>query len=71
MHPSNVFAQIVVVDGIDTDANNEHPLKAFSLILSTEEGIVICAKDVHSSKALFSISFTEEGINICVNDEHL
>ena len=40
------------------------------LLLSIDDGIVICISDLHALKAEGPISVTEEGIVICDNNEH-
>lgn len=48
--------------------NDEHSLKAKSLIEVTDEGIDIWINDKHLVKVPYSIEVTEGGITICVND---
>ena len=43
---------------------------AFSPIISTDEGIVICFNKSHELKAFPPIIVTDEGIAICFNDMH-
>ena len=59
---SNEFGWILVLYGsIVTSIKLTHPLKQFSPIDSTDDGITICVSDVHSSNNEFSIDFNDEG----------
>ena len=65
--PSNAESLIETINDssfIHTFFSNKHPLKVFSSIDSSEDGIVISVNDKQSQKAFFLIILTDIGILI-------